>query len=159
RARCISTRRWARSGRGCGPTCWSWTGIRWTRSRTHATSGSSSPTAAAIRLGRSGRVSALLLPEGPAHPNGSTMRYTLDLMMQHPHTTPTTGARMGPYLICGPSAFSSTARWLAFRDETLDPMIACHPDDPFLKDYRRQVEAVLAWRDAIPPEQRFWKAD
>ncbi len=66
---------------------------------------------------------------------------------------------MGPYLICGPSTFSATARWIAFRDKTLVPMIAHHPDDVFLRDYLRQIEKILRWRAGIPPEQRFWNAD
>jgi hypothetical protein len=87
------------------------------------------------------------------------LAYTLELILQHPCTSPDTNARMGPYLICGPSAFSSTARWIEFRDDTLLPMIEHHPGDAFLADYARQIEKILAWRAAIPPEQRFWKAE
>jgi hypothetical protein len=38
-------------------------------------------------------------------------------------------------------------------------MIRHQPDDPNLPNFLKQVEAVLAWRAAVPPEDRFWKAE
>jgi hypothetical protein len=94
-------------------------------------------------------------PSGAALPR----HFTLEFFLQHPATSPDTRLKMGPYLICGPSTFCSTARWLAFRDRTLLPMIEERPGDAFLADYLLQVEKILAWRAAIPAEQRFWRAD
>lgn len=88
-----------------------------------------------------------------------SLTLTLELVLQHPSATPETAARMGRYLICGPSTFSSTARWIEFRDETLLPLIEVRPGDTFLADFARQVERILAWRAEIPPERRFWRAD
>ncbi len=64
-----------------------------------------------------------------------------------------------PWLIHPPSRLASTARWQRFRDGTLRPLIAERPDDPYLPRFLAQTETVLAWRAALPPEQRFWKAD
>ncbi len=64
-----------------------------------------------------------------------------------------------PWLIHPPSRLSSTAAWQRFRDGTLLQLIAGRPDDPHLPQFLAQTEAVLAWRAALPPEQRFWKAD
>lgn len=80
------------------------------------------------------------------------------LYEEHPDESPelTTAP---PFLIHPPSRLSSTARWLRFRDRTLLPLIAERPDDQFLPQFLAQTEAVLAWRAALPPEQRFWKGD
>jgi hypothetical protein len=64
-----------------------------------------------------------------------------------------------PYLIHPPSKLSATMRWVAFRDKTLRPMIAAEPEDPNLPNFLIQVEAILAWRATIAPEDCFWKAD
>lgn len=80
------------------------------------------------------------------------------LMLEHPDECPEIDGVL-PYLIYPPSRLSSTARWLRFRDGTLLPLIAERPDDQFLPQFLAQTEAVLAWRAALPPEQRFWKAD
>jgi hypothetical protein len=80
------------------------------------------------------------------------------LFMQHPDESPDI-AGMLPYLIHPPSRIARTARWEQFRDRTLLPLIADRPDDPWLPQFLAQTEAVLAWRAALPPEQRFWKAD
>jgi hypothetical protein len=38
-------------------------------------------------------------------------------------------------------------------------MIQHRPDDPNLTNFLKQVEVLLAWRAAVPPDDRFWKAD
>ena len=63
-----------------------------------------------------------------------------------------------PYLIHPPGVLSSSARWLAFRDKTLLPMIHDRPDDRKLARLLEQVETILAWRRAIPEADRFWKS-
>jgi hypothetical protein len=80
------------------------------------------------------------------------------LYLQHPDESP---ALIGvlPYLIHPPSNLSSTASWVSFRDKTLLPMIQHRPDDPNLPNFLKQVEAILAWRAAVPPEDRFWKVE
>lgn len=80
------------------------------------------------------------------------------LYQDHPDECPEIAGVL-PYLIHPPSRLSSTASWLRFRDRTLLPLIAERPDDQFLPQFLAQTEAVLAWRAALPPEQRFWKAD
>jgi hypothetical protein len=80
------------------------------------------------------------------------------LYLQHPEERPEL-IGVPPYLIHPPSKLSSTASWIRFRDKTLLPMIEHRPDDPNLPNFLKQVEAVLAWRAAVPPENRFWKAD
>ncbi len=80
------------------------------------------------------------------------------LYLQHPDETPELIGVL-PYLIHPPSKLSATARWVAFRDKTLLPMIAAEPHDPNLPNFLQQAEAILAWRATIAPEERFWKAD
>lgn len=79
------------------------------------------------------------------------------LYLQHPDESPELIGVL-PYLIHPPSKLSSNAAWLSFRDRTLLPMIQHRPDDPNLSNFLKQVEAILAWRAAVPLEDRFWKA-
>jgi len=78
------------------------------------------------------------------------------LYLEHPDECPELIGTL-PYLIHPPSKLSATAAWLRFRDETLLPMILHRPDDPNLPNFLRQVETILAWRAAVPAEDRFWK--
>ncbi|MCC6716317.1 MAG: hypothetical protein IT555_00370 [Acetobacteraceae bacterium] len=80
------------------------------------------------------------------------------LYEEHPDESPEL-SEAPPWLIHPPSRLSSTASWRRFRDGTLLPLIAARPDDEFLPQFLAQTEAVLAWRAALSPEQRFWKAD
>jgi hypothetical protein len=80
------------------------------------------------------------------------------LYLQHPDETPELTGVL-PYLIHPPSRLSSTASWISFRDRTLLPMMRQKPDDQNLPNFLKQVEAVLAWRAGISPEERFWKKD
>jgi hypothetical protein len=38
-------------------------------------------------------------------------------------------------------------------------MMRHRPEDPNLPNFLKQVEAILAWRAAVPPEDRFWRQD
>ena len=80
------------------------------------------------------------------------------ILMEHPDESPEIVGTL-PYLIHPPSRLASTARWLAFRDRTLRPLIKERPDDPFLPHFLEQAEKVLVWRATIAPERRIWKAD
>lgn len=80
------------------------------------------------------------------------------LYLQHPNETPELIGAL-PYLIHPPSRFSSSASWERFRDKTLLPMIRQDGDDPNLPNFLKQVALILAWRAAIPPEDRFWRTD
>ena len=80
------------------------------------------------------------------------------LYLQHPEECPELTGGL-PYLIHPPSKLSSTASWIFFRDKTLIPMIRQRPDDPNLANFLKQVEAILAWRAGVLPEDRFWKTD
>ncbi len=64
-----------------------------------------------------------------------------------------------PYLIHPPGRLSATSRWLDFRDRTLLPMHEARPDDDFLARFVDQVAQIIAWREALPAEARFWKTD
>jgi hypothetical protein len=78
------------------------------------------------------------------------------LYAEHPDECPEIIGTL-PYLICPPGKLAPTESWLAFRDETLLPMIERRPDDPNLPNFLIQVERILAWRANLPPEDRFWK--
>jgi hypothetical protein len=80
------------------------------------------------------------------------------LYLQHPDESPEVVGVL-PYLIHPPSKLSSTAAWVAFRDKTLLPMIEHRPDDLYLPNLLKQVEDILAWRAAVSPNDRFWKAN
>jgi hypothetical protein len=80
------------------------------------------------------------------------------LYLEHPDESPDLIGVL-PYLIHPPAELSSTASWVSFRDKTLVPMIQHRPDDPNLPNFLKQVEAILAWRADIAPEDRFWKSD
>ncbi len=81
------------------------------------------------------------------------------LLFAHPSASPD-GLGSLPYLIEPPSSpMSATSRYVRFRDLTLLPMMAERPDDPHLPKFLAAVEAVLAWREGVAPEERFWKAD
>jgi hypothetical protein len=78
------------------------------------------------------------------------------LCLEHPDTSPKLIGTL-PYLIDPPGKWSATASWIRFRDKTLLPMMQRDPDDPNLPNFLRQVEIILAWRETIPVEDRFWK--
>jgi hypothetical protein len=78
------------------------------------------------------------------------------LYLEHPDESPEFSGTL-PYLIHPPGKLSATASWLRFRDKTLLPMSERRPDDPNVRNFLRQVESILAWRAALPPEDRFWK--
>ena len=82
----------------------------------------------------------------------------IQVLLEHPDESPEIGGAL-PYLIHPPSRLSSTGRWVEFRDRTLLPLIAARPADPFLPRFLEQTEKILAWRAAIAPERRIWKAD
>lgn len=87
-----------------------------------------------------------------------TPEETIRVLLEHPDESPEIVGSL-PYLIHPPGTVSSTARWRAFRDRTLVPMIDARPDDPNLPRFLEQTEKILAWRATIPPERRIWKAD
>ena len=82
----------------------------------------------------------------------------LAAFLAHPDDGPDV-AFTGDYLIHPPTRLSATSRWIAFRDRTVIPLLDLRPDDLWLRAMARQIEAILAWRKAQPPADRFWKAD
>jgi hypothetical protein len=81
-----------------------------------------------------------------------------NLYLQHPEEDPEpVGVRN--YLIHPPSKLSSTARWIEFRDKTLLPLNRDRPEDVYIQNFLNQVAIILAWRDGVPQEDRFWRAD
>lgn len=62
------------------------------------------------------------------------------------------------HLIDIPSSFSHSARFRLFR-ASVAGYVRDEPDDaywPFLLD---AIDRVLAWRETIPPHERFWFPD
>ena len=57
-----------------------------------------------------------------------------------------------------PNPLASTARWQGYRD-SLERFAHAHPDDPNFPVMVAAAEDLLIWRDAIAPEDRFWKPD
>jgi len=98
------------------------------------------------------------MPEINADEHAADWERRAQLYLQHPAECPELIGVL-PYLIHPPSKLASTAAWAAFRDRTLLPMIRHEPDDPNLPNFLKQVEAILAWRAGVAPEDRFWKAD
>ena len=80
-----------------------------------------------------------------------------ELYFAHPDTCPQEFTAPMDYLIEPPSWFAPTASFIRFRDKTILPLIAAYPDHPDFPNFLKQIEIVLAWRAAIPPEQRFWR--
>lgn len=80
------------------------------------------------------------------------------ILLEHPDESPEIVGTL-PYLIHPPGRLSSTARWIAFRDRTLRPLIDSRPDDPYLPLFLAQTDRILAWRSTVAPERRIWKAD
>lgn len=76
----------------------------------------------------------------------------------HPDECPE-GLGLLPFLIHPPSRMSATSAWIRFRDRTLRPLRAENPTDPAFGMFLEQVAAILAFRESVPPEERFWKAD
>ncbi len=77
---------------------------------------------------------------------------------EHPDPCPETLEPM-PYLIHPPGRNAATRSWIDFRDRTVLPMIEVHPDDANLPRFLARAEEILAWREKIRPEERFWKPD
>lgn len=90
-------------------------------------------------------------------PGTDSIERKCELYLQHPDECPELIGVL-PYVIHPPSKLSATARWIAFRDKTVIPMIAAEPDDQNLPNFLKQIEAILAWRATIAAEDRFWKA-
>lgn len=82
----------------------------------------------------------------------------IELLYAHPDECPE-GLGLVPFLIHPPSRMSATSAWIRFRDETLRPLRAENPTDPAFGMFLEQVAAILAFRESVPPEERFWKAD
>ena len=80
------------------------------------------------------------------------------LLLLHPDESP---AHVGPVSGCvnPPSRFRSNAKFKEFRDTCVIPMIEARPDDANWPLMLAQIEKILAWRAAIPAEDRFWKSD
>ena len=80
------------------------------------------------------------------------------LSLLHPSACPDDLVGPLPYLISEPSGLARTSSWVRFRDALLC-MMAESPDDPHFPKFLRCVEAGLAWRATIPPENRFWRKE
>lgn len=80
------------------------------------------------------------------------------LYLWHPEPCPELSEPL-PYLIDPPGRLSSSAAWRRFRDLTLRPLIEASPDDRHLPRFMERANAVLVWRETVPPALRFWKPD
>jgi hypothetical protein len=77
------------------------------------------------------------------------------LFLQHPEA----GFFRSSGLIHPPTQLSSTAAWMEFRDKTLLPLNRERPEDVNIHNFLNQVKIILAWREHVPHEDRFWRAD
>jgi len=81
-------------------------------------------------------------------------------LLEHPRCSPCfrhlrrrTGLQIEP-----PSRWGSDDSWHRFRHE-LEALLQHHRDDPSLPHYIAAADQVIAWRDTVPPQDRFWAAD
>jgi len=81
------------------------------------------------------------------------------LILEHPPTSPDHFPTPLSGLVDPPSPMASSAKLRDFRDRCAIPMMRSRPDDPNWPAFLQQVDIVLAWRETIPPEDRFWKPD
>ncbi len=82
-----------------------------------------------------------------------------EIIFDHPPTSPDSFPAPLDYLIDVPSCMASNAHFRDFIAETLLPMMAARPEDPNLPAILACLAAALAWRQTVPPEDRFWKRD
>jgi hypothetical protein len=61
-----------------------------------------------------------------------------------------------PLLMCinPPSRIASSATWRHFRDDMAEAS-----DHPYYAALVVAVDDLLAWREAVPADERFWKPD
>ena len=80
------------------------------------------------------------------------------LYFQQPSGTPDVFPAPLGGLYENPDRLASTARWQGYRD-ALKGFAATHPDDPNFPVMVAAAEDLLTWREAISPEDRFWRPD
>ena len=80
------------------------------------------------------------------------------LYFQQPSGTPDVFPAPLGGLYENPDSLASTARWQAYRD-MLERFAEMHPDDPNFPVMVAAAEDLLAWREAIALEDRFWTPD
>ena len=81
-------------------------------------------------------------------------------ILQHPCPAPDPGRLHRPIglLIEPPGRLSSTRSWRQFRDEMV-LLLRARPSDPTVPLYLDAADTIIAWRDTVPPEGRFWAED
>ena len=81
-------------------------------------------------------------------------------LLEHPRGTPCPGQRRQRtgLQIEPPSRWGSNDSWHHFRRE-LEALLQHHRDDPTLQHYIAAADQVIAWRDTVPPQDRFWATD
>lgn len=64
-----------------------------------------------------------------------------------------------PGLAENPLPKHANSRWREWRDDYLGWIAEEHPDNPGVHIERHDVDLVLRWREAIPPDWRIWEHD
>ena len=64
-----------------------------------------------------------------------------------------------PGLAENPRPKHPNSRWRRWRDEYLGAIASEYPECPGVHVERYQVDLVLRWREAIPPDWRIWEHD
>lgn len=78
-------------------------------------------------------------------------------ILNHPSSLPEYDGEMG--LGYCPESWSSTAKWLRFRDVVLKDWANDEPTNPLYPLWHEHVNQILAYREGLPLEQRFWRKD
>ena len=85
-----------------------------------------------------------------------------ELHLRHPSPTPDINSYEAPktfgYRLGNPGRFHSSAIWRQYCKD-LDDGAERHPGDETFPAYKRTAELVLAWREKIRPEDRYWRPD
>jgi hypothetical protein len=58
-----------------------------------------------------------------------------------------------------PGARHSNSRWREWRDEYLAELGEGFPANTSVRAAQREVDLVLSWREAVPPNLRYWVHD
>lgn len=90
-------------------------------------------------------------PEQLAHMPPKWRRYFLQ-----PSGTPDRYPAPVSYCINPPSHRAPTEKWQRFRAD-MAARAEARPDDPNFAAIVETVDALLAWREAVPVDERFWQ--
>ncbi len=76
---------------------------------------------------------------------------------RHPPLSPDYRKHPRRFLI--PAIDGASADLRHYRDTILAPLIDAEPGEAVWQNFVEHVDAALAWRATVPPEDHFWKPD